>query len=169
VSDSYVGEIRLFAGDFVPEGWAPCDGSELPIASNGDLFGLLGTTFGGDGLSTFAVPDLRGRVPVHIGQAPGMSSYALGAAGGSEAHTLTPAEIPAHTHAAAAKTTSGSTPNPGGNVLAGSPNIDLFVEDEPTVSLAAETVGTGGEDAPHDNLMPFVALNYIIATGGFAE
>ena len=168
MSDAYVGEIRLFSGDFAPTGWALCDGSELPVAGNEDLFGLLGATFGGDGLNTFAVPDMRGRLPLHMGQGSGTSASALGTAGGQETVAVSAEQLPAHTHALAAKTSSGTAGNPSGNVLSASPSIALFEVDDPTTTLAP-SVGTAGSDEPHDNMMPFVALNYIIAMTGFAE
>lgn len=166
MSDPYVGEIRMFAGNFAPAGWAFCNGAILPIAENDTLFNLIGTTYGGDGQQTFALPDLQGRVPVHQGPAPGGSTYVIGERAGVETVTLTTQQLPAHSHPVVASTAGGSTANPQGNVIASSPSVTLFLADIPSVSLPPSTVTAVGGSQPHENRMPFVAINYIISLFG---
>src|SRR3954453_935225 len=125
MAQPYVGEVRMFAGNFAPAGWMFCEGQLLPISENETLFQLIGTTYGGDGQSTFGLPDLRGRIPIHQG-----NGFILAETGGAEEITLTTSQIPAHTHPMTVNNTQGSTPNPGvANVLAGSPNLDLYILD----------------------------------------
>jgi microcystin-dependent protein len=167
MADPFIGEIRIFASNYAPLGWASCNGSLLPISQYEALYTLIGTTYGGDGQTTFALPDLRGRAPVHQGAAPTLSSYAPGQAGGLESVVLTVSQIPSHDHALVAATGSGTTADPHGNVLAASPSSALYVDGAtPTDALAtAALTPTGGTDA-HDNLMPYVTINYIIALSG---
>jgi microcystin-dependent protein len=166
MSDAYYGEIRIFAGNFAPLGWAFCDGQPLPIDQNESLFILIGTTYGGDGQSTFALPDLRGRAPVHQGQGPGLSNYLIGEAGGVESVTLTTQQIPAHTHALAATNASGTQLNPGGNLLANSQGPQPYIQENPDGNLNAQAVGAAGGSQPHDNLQPHLGLNFIISLVG---
>jgi microcystin-dependent protein len=165
MSTPYIGEIRLFAGTFAPLGWALCQGQLLPIAENDALFALIGTTYGGDGQNTFALPDLRGRVPIHQGQGPGLSPYVIGRAAGSEDSTLALQHMPAHRHpllSAAAATADF----PGGNSL-GSPSGDaLYSAVVPGTPLAAASYVSVGGNQPHQNMAPFLAMNYIIALFG---
>ena len=162
-----MGEIRLMAGDRIPTGWAACDGSLLPIARNEALFSLLGTIYGGDGRTTFALPDLRGRVPVHRGQGPGLSQRRLGVTAGHETVTLTPDDLPAHSHGVSADAADGTTENPAEAVIAASAAAQRFrTAATPAARMADGAVtDTGGGDA-HDNMAPFVAVTAIIALAG---
>lgn len=151
--DPILGSIILFAGNFVPRGWAACNGQVLPVQANMALYSLLGNTYGGDGRTTFALPDLRGRVPVGAGQqGPGLSNYSLGQAGGAESVTLMPAQIPAHTH-----TLQGAP----ANASAGPSVVTAPAGGSQTVVTAAF-----GGGQPHENRQPFLGLQYIIATEG---
>jgi microcystin-dependent protein len=162
----YVGEIRLFAGNFAPVGWAFCDGQLLPISENETLFQLIGTTYGGDGQSTFALPDLRSRVPIHFGNGVGLSSRVLAETGGVEAVTLTANQIPNHTHAFLASTGAGTQGNPAGAVPGQSPSVTLYLEEAPTVALNANAVAPVGGSQPHTNMQPYQCLNFIISLFG---
>jgi microcystin-dependent protein len=165
MSNPFVGEIRLFGGNFAPAGWAFCNGQLLSIAENETLFNLIGTTYGGDGQSTFALPDLRGRVPVHAGQGPGLSNYILGQSGGAEDVTLTADQIPAHSHVPQASAGAGGQASPAGNVWANSTNLP-YSPNAPTAAMAAAAVGPAGGNQPHDNMVPFVAVSFIISLFG---
>ena len=163
----YIGEIRMFAGNFPPNGWAFCDGSLLAISENDTLFQLIGTTYGGDGQSTFALPDLRGRLPVHPGQGPGMANYyTLGEAAGQEEVTLTSNQIPAHSHGFSTRTAAGSAglTQPGAHILAGGTAM-AYSTSNPNNTMAAAIVSAGGSQ-PHSNLMPSVCMNHIISLFG---
>lgn len=162
----YVGEIRMFAGTFAPVGWLMCDGSLQPISEYDTLFNLIGTTYGGDGQSTFGLPDLRGRVPVHQGQGGGLSVRVIGEMAGTESVTLTTQQIPSHQHALMAATTVGSKASPDGSVVAQSPQIKLYIEDSDDANMAPKAVGLTGGNQPHDNLMPYICINYIISLFG---
>jgi microcystin-dependent protein len=166
MAQPYVGEIRLFAGNFAPANWAFCSGQLLAISENDTLFQLIGTTYGGDGQTTFGLPDLRGRVPVHMGAGPGLSTYQLGEIGGVEEVTLTTQQIPVHTHALMVESGAGGSANAGGNVLAASPSVDLYIQDVPSVQLANGAIGFAGGSQPHTNQMPYLALSYIISLFG---
>ncbi len=162
MATQYVGEIRMFAGNFAPVGWQLCDGSLLPIAGNEALFQLLGTTYGGNGQNNFAVPDLRGRLPLHQG-----NGFVLGQAGGAETVTLTAAELPAHGHGwiASANASTGVT-SPAGAVLARTSGADVYSTDITPVPLSPEMVSAVGRGYPHDNMQPYLSLNFIIALFG---
>lgn len=164
MSDQYVGEIRMFAGNYAPEGWALCDGSTLQIAENEVLYTLLGTTYGGDGVSTFKLPDLRGRLVLHHGANKETGTqYTLGQTGGTETVTLTEAQLPVHSHTPQAKSLSGDAPSPtNGFWAAGLP----YSNAEPNGVMDAATVGSVGGNQAHDNVMPFLAVNFIIAMYG---
>jgi microcystin-dependent protein len=178
MSDQYVGEIRLFAGNYAPEGWNLCDGTLFPISGNEVLYSLLGTAYGGNGTTSFAVPDFRGRVPVSIGAGAGLTPRTLGQGGGSETVTLTDANLPAHTHNLIASTVNGtiSTPTPTGTVILAKPNNTAGNTDlryiasttaiASTLNLAATAVGNTGQNAAHANIMQSVPLTFIIATSG---
>ena len=168
--DQYVSEIRIFGFNFAPTGWAQCNGQLLPISQNTALFSLLGTTYGGDGKSTFALPDLMGRVPLHVGGSqpgPGLSLYDLGQMSGTETVTLLESEMPQHTHALRATSEDGDLRVPGGNrVLAASTSGVAYGPANNLVPLAPGLVSTAGGSLPHENRMPYLTLNYCIALQG---
>ena len=167
MSNPYIGEIRLFAGNFAPLGWAFCQGQLVSIADNDTLFSLIGTTYGGDGQQTFGLPDLRGRVPVHQGSGPGLSTRVIGELAGTETVTLTTANLPAHSHALVATSAPASTAaGPAGGVLA-SASVKVYGSGAPGTPLAAAAIAaTSGGGQPHQNMAPFLALNYIISLFG---
>ena len=154
----YIGEIRMFGGNFAPVGWAFCNGQTLSISQNSALFNLIGTTYGGDGTQTFNLPDLQGRLPVH--QGPG---FVIGTKAGSETVTLTGSQVPGHTHGAGAKL-QGTTNTPGGNVYAGG-GPSLY-KTNPGAQMNAATIGPNAGGQPHDNMMPFLTVSFIIALEG---
>lgn len=160
----YLGEIRLFAGNYAPRDWAFCDGSVLQIANNETLFQLIGTTYGGDGQETFALPDFRGRVPIHQG-----AGYSIGNIGGVEAVALTVSQIPSHRHLPQCASGAGVSASPGGNVWAASPNASATPYSGSAVSTTAmgsTMVASVGGSQAHENRIPFVAVNYIISLTG---
>lgn len=160
--DPYLGEIKMFCGNFAPQGWAFCDGSLVPIPVADALFSLIGTTYGGDGQTTFGLPDLRGRFPVHRS-----SSLPMGSAGGVEEVTLTSNQVSAHTHPFQATTSLADQATPGGNTTAQATTITLYVEDTPVAGLnAAAILPFVGGGQPHENMHPFQAVNYIISLEG---
>lgn len=163
MAQPYVGEIRMFAGNFAPAGWMFCEGQLLPISENETLFQLIGTTYGGDGQSTFALPDLRGRLPLHQG-----NGFVLAETGGAEEITLTVNQIPAHSHPLLATSSLGSLSEPGGSVTAQSrtANVDLYIEDSPAVNMAASSITPVGGSQPHTNLQPYLCVNFIISLYG---
>jgi microcystin-dependent protein len=161
MAQPYVGEIRMFAGNFAPAGWMFCEGQLLPISENETLFQLIGTTYGGDGESTFALPDLRGRIPIHQG-----NGFILAETGGAEDVTLTAQQIPAHTHPLLANTTAGTANTPMNRVLAASPTLDMYREANPTVAMAVKTVGPAGGSQPHTNFQPYLCVDFIISLFG---
>jgi microcystin-dependent protein len=163
----YVGEIRMFGGNFAPAGWMFCDGSALPISEYDTLFVLIGTTYGGDGQSTFKLPDLRGRVPIHQGTNPSTgSNFIIGEAAGVETVTLATTQIPQHSHALAATTAIGTQANPGGNLLANSQGPQPYIQEDPDNSLNAQALSAAGGSQPHDNLQPYLGINFIISLFG---
>jgi len=164
MAEPYIGEIRIFAGTFAPQGWAFCDGSLLSIGSYEALFTLIGTTYGGDGQQTFALPDLRGRAPVSAGAAPGLTPRDLGETDGREQVVLTGAEAPAHAHAWRTAATAGTSKLPGGYYANGAA-LSFAAGGEPT-PLAASTVASAGGGQPHENMPPFLAVSFIIALEG---
>lgn len=161
----YVGEIRMFGGNFAPAGWAFCEGQLLAISENETLFNLIGTTYGGDGQSTFALPDLRGRVPVHAGQGAGLSSYVLAQSGGTEVVTLTVAQMPAHSHAALAQSASGVQTSPANGVWAAS-TLSQFSANSSNANMNPASLGAEGGSQPHDNMLPFLCVSFIISLFG---
>ena len=162
MAQPYVGEIRMFAGNFAPAGWMFCEGQLLPISENETLFNLIGTTYGGDGQSTFALPDLRGRIPVHQGNA-----LVLGQTGGAEEVTLTVNQIPAHSHPFLASTSPGTTSNAGNNALSSSPSILLYIEGQsPDTDLGSSVVTSVGGSQPHTNFQPYLCVDFIISLFG---
>jgi len=163
----YVGEIRMFAGNFQPAGWAFCDGRLLPISENDVLFNLIGTTYGGDGQETFGLPDLQGRMPIHAGQGPGISqNYQLGEMSGVESVTLSLNQIPNHTHALIASSDPGNAVGPGGNLLSNPFNTFPYFPAAGPQQLNAQTLQPAGGSQPHDNMMPFLCVSFIISLFG---
>jgi microcystin-dependent protein len=156
----FVGEIRMFGGNFAPAGWMFCDGAILSIAENETLFNLIGTTYGGDGQSTFALPDLRSRVPIHQG-----NGFTLAQMGGEEQVTLTVNQIPAHIHVPQANSGTGTQTSPAGNVWANSANFP-YSPNAPSASMDPAAVGLDGGSQPHDNMIPFLVVNFIISLFG---
>lgn len=164
MSESFLGEIRIFGFGFAPRGTLLCDGQILPINQNQSLYSLLGTTYGGDGRTTFGLPELRGRVPIHFD-----SAHPRGQRAGEQNVTLTDATIPAHTHTLSVKNANGTEDTPGGNSLANSPGGDTYRTPIPTtnlVNLASGTVGNTGGGGAHENQQPYQAISYTIATQG---
>ncbi|MDN4982122.1 tail fiber protein [Bradyrhizobium arachidis] len=169
MSDPFVGEIRLFGFPRVPIGWFACNGQALPIAQYQVLYTVIGTTYGGDGVTTFNLPDLRGRVPIGQGQGPSLPPYTLGQPGGEETHTLIEAEMPIHSHALMSSTTVGTTPTPGQTVhLATASAGELYapIANVGTYDTMAACVATAGNSVGHNNMMPTVVANYCICNEG---
>jgi microcystin-dependent protein len=163
MAQPYVGEIRMFAGNFAPAGWMFCEGQLLPISENETLFVLIGTTYGGDGESTFALPDLRGRLPIHQG-----NGFILAATGGAEQITLTVNQIPAHSHPALGTNDTATQPNPGGQVPARFSQANLFpyLEDTPNNNMATTAITSVGGSQPHTNFQPYLCVDFIISLFG---
>jgi microcystin-dependent protein len=180
--DCFLGEILAVAFNFTPQGWLACDGKLYSIAEHTALFQLLGTKYGGDGVNNFAVPDLRGRVPISQGQAPAGTRYAVGQTGGDEQVTLLPSQLGPHSHTLNASTQSGGywppppypppgqfPPAPGPGMALGistQPAMNVYGNDEPYTSLAASSIRAAGKSVPHENRQPFLAINYIICSSG---
>jgi len=166
--DPFIAQIVLFGGNFAPRGWAFCDGQLLPISSNTALFSILGTTYGGDGRTTFGLPDLRGRSAIHAGNGPGLTPISLGQKSGTESNTLTIQQLPSHTHTAQinASSDAGEDSSAAGNFL-GESNDDLYTSTSGTaMGVGSVTVGNTGNNSPINNRPPYQALNYIIALQG---
>ena len=161
MAQPYVGEIRMFAGNFAPAGWMFCEGQLLPISEFETLFNLIGTTYGGDGQSTFALPDLRGRIPIHQG-----NGFTLAETGGAETVTLTVQQIPAHSHPLRASTGAGTTNAPNGNVTAASPSVTLYIQDVTDANLSPNAAGATGGSQPHNNFQPYLCVDFIISLFG---
>ena len=165
--EPYVGEIRMFAGNFAPRNWAFCDGQLLAVSQNDALFSLLGTIYGGDGRTTFGLPDLRGRIPVHQGHGPGLSPRQLGAKSGSERETLGANAMPAHTHSLKASPQAADQTEIQSNVLGSTTSpVDLYGNDGGLVGMAEVSVSSAGGSQSHDNVMPFLCVHFIIALVG---
>jgi len=165
--DPFVAEIRIFPFNFAPKGWAWCDGQILPISQNTALFSLLGTTYGGDGKSTFALPDLQGSAPMHPGQGPGLSLHDLGETGGSDTVTLLESEIPSHSHTLQASNADGNDQSPVNELYAGGVGgIAPYAAPGPLTQLAASALTPAGSSQPHNNLQPYLTLYFNIALQG---
>ena len=171
MSEPFIGQIMMFAGNFAPRGWSLCEGQLLSIAQNTALFSILGTTYGGDGRTTFALPDLRGRVPIQPGTGPGLSPYTLGQSGGVENVSLLISNIPAHNHPLQASTGAGDASSPQNAVPAVTvdPNTQQPLSGyntSPNATMAAASVGLAGGSQPHTNVQPYLSVNFIIALEG---
>ena len=167
MSEPFVGEIRMFAGNFAPRSWSLCDGQLLSVSQNDALFSLLGTIYGGDGRTTFGLPDMRGRIPIHAGSGPGLSPRTQGSKGGQEQVTLVVNELPSHSHRWQASADTAQQSSPQGNVNANIvASIDTYRQATPDSTMnGASILSTGGSTA-HTNLMPFLCVNFIIALFG---
>ena len=166
MAQPYVGEIRMFAGNFAPVGWLFCDGQQLPISENETLFQLIGTTYGGDGESTFNLPNLQSRIPLHMGNGPDGVTYQLAEAAGVEEVTLTTQQIPVHSHALLASTSPGAETGPSGN-LTGTPLTKrIYAPVNSPAAMAASAITPDGGSQPHENCQPFLCINYIISLFG---
>lgn len=167
MAQPYVGEIRMFGGNFAPAGWQFCDGQLLPISENETLFNLIGTTYGGDGQSTFGLPDLRGRLPIHFGNTTGGPVYILAETGGVEEVTLTTTQIPSHTHTVLGSTGIASNPTPTGLTFATASGGDVYntISGTPQ-ALSANTVSAIGGSQPHTNFQPYLCVSFIISLFG---
>ena len=161
MAEPFLAEIRIMSFVFAPKGWALCNGQLLPINQNQALFSLLGTTFGGNGQTNFALPDLRGRVPIHVG-----SGHVNGERAGEEAHTITMSELPSHTHVLTATSNTGNALIPAGNVLAATPSQAYHAPDGALTPFAPEAVSNVGGSQPHINMQPFLTLSFCIALQG---
>ncbi|MGQ0800602.1 MAG: phage tail protein [Pseudomarimonas sp.] len=161
MAQPYVGEIRMFAGNFAPAGWMFCEGQLLPISENETLFQLIGTTYGGDGQSTFALPDLRGRLPLHQG-----NGFILAETGGAEEINLTVQQIPSHSHPVLASSAPAADNTPVGKVLAETTASNLYIEDVTNVNLSPSAVRATGGSQPHTNFQPYLCVNFIISLFG---
>ena len=169
MAQPYVGEIRMFAGNFAPAGWAFCNGQQMPISENDALFTLIGTTYGGDGQETFNLPNLQSRIPVHAGNGSDGITYVLGEMGGVESVTLTVNQIPSHTHVPVASTVAGTLPNPIGAVFAaggGGEQMYSTPPNPPGGTLNAQGILPTGGNQPHENLAPYLAINFILSLFG---
>lgn len=162
----FIGQIKLFAGNFAPQGWMLCNGQLLPIAQYDALFNLIGTTYGGDGVTTFALPDLRGRVPIHVGQGPGLSGTVLGERGGSEVVTVTTSQLPQHTHLVSVSAAPGTSESPANGVPSEGPDGIPAYGGAASGTLNPSTVAVSGGSQPHNNVKPYTVVNYIIAVEG---
>ncbi|MDP1698305.1 MAG: tail fiber protein [Xanthomonadaceae bacterium] len=168
MSEPFVGEIRMFGGNYAPQDWALCDGSVLSISQNDVLFALIGTTYGGDGQTTFALPDMRGRLPLHQGVGPGLSTRVMGQSFGNENVTLIAAQMPSHSHPVVVSTSNAVASTPTDAVPAGQPGDTLYVTN-PTAaasSMNSRVLQSAGNSQPHANTMPFVCVNFIISLTG---
>jgi microcystin-dependent protein len=165
MAQPYVGEIRMFAGTFAPAGWMFCSGQTLAISENETLFQLIGTTYGGDGESTFQLPDLQGRLPLHWGTGS-PSTYQIGEKGGVEEVTLSTQQMPQHNHLLQATTTPGTQVNPGGSILSNSQGPQPFIQEGPDGNLNANSLQPDGQNQPHENRQPFLCISFIISLYG---
>jgi microcystin-dependent protein len=166
--DPFVAEIRIYPFNFAPKGWAFCDGQILPLSQNTALFSLLGTTYGGDGRSTFALPDLQGRAPMFWGQGPGLSLHDLGEMAGSDTVSLLESEIPSHSHNLRANVNVAESPDPGGNSFARCSSVNIYQTDssQKLTDPAGTVLAPAGGDQPHNNMQPYLTLNFCIALQG---
>jgi microcystin-dependent protein len=166
MSNPFLGEIRMVGFSFAPRGWAFCAGQLLPISQNDALYALVGTIYGGDGVNTFKLPDLRGRLPINQGQGPGLSSYVIGQASGAEGVTLLTTQIPIHSHSISTASGGTRSSNPSGNLL-GSGEADIYTHDATSgVVMSPSALAANGGTQPHENMQPFICVNFVIALEG---
>jgi microcystin-dependent protein len=165
MANPFLGEIRMVGFSFAPVGWAFCNGALMAIAQADALFNLLGTIYGGDGVNTFGLPDFRGRIPIHMGQGPGLSNYVVGQRAGDENVTLLPSQLPSHHHALQASSDAASTASPSGAFL-GQTTVPAYFPGPATAAMSISSIGPSGGNLPHDNTMPFLCINFIIALNG---
>jgi microcystin-dependent protein len=163
MSEPFLGEIRAFGGNFAPKNWALCDGRLLPIAQYSTLFSILGTTYGGNGVTTFALPNLQGAAPMHWGDGPGLTPHMLGEASGSTTVTLLQTQLPAHNHTVMASQSTADQASPRDNALAGA---TIYGPPPPAATLSANSVTPSGGSQPHNNMQPYLGLTFIIALQG---
>jgi microcystin-dependent protein len=170
VTEPFIAEIRMFAGNFAPNGWALCDGQLMSISQNTALFSLLGTTYGGNGTTNFGLPDLQGCAPMQQGQGPGLTERVLGETAGEQTATLTAQQMAAHPHLVNASTTTGTTGSPGGAAFAkamfGKVGANIYSTAAPNIAMNPQTTGINGGGQPHNNMPPYLAVNFIIALVG---
>ncbi len=166
MSEPFLAEVRIVGFNFAPRGWAFCDGQILPINQNQSLYSLLGTTYGGDGRTSFALPDLRGRVPIHVGRSNGGGDHTLGQKSGEETHTLTISEIPIHRHVVKASSSNANSRVASGQVLARGLNQYAAYDSANSTNMHPETIPNVGSGSAHENMMPYIALNFCIALRG---
>jgi microcystin-dependent protein len=167
MSEPFVGEIRMFGGSFAPRSWALCDGQLLAVNQNDALFSLLGTTYGGDGRTTFGLPDLRGRIPLHAGSGPGLTPRSLGSRSGTESNTLNANQVPAHNHILNGTTNPAGDTNPAGNLPGTAAGSNLYNNASANlVAMDADMIAPDGDGESHNNVMPFLCVNFIIALFG---
>ena len=165
-AEPFIGEIMMVGYTFCPRGWAEANGQLLPIAQNTALFSLYGTTYGGDGRTTFALPDLRGRVPIHVGNGPGLSPNALGQKGGSETNTLTVNQMPPHSHSLNATTAASASPDPTGNLSANTGRDDNYAGGAPNAQMSSSAIGSSGGGQAVNNMQPFQVIRFCLALQG---
>jgi microcystin-dependent protein len=165
MSECFIGEIRIFGGNYAPMDWAVCDGQTLTIAQNDVLYSLIGTTYGGDGQTNFKLPDLRGRIPVHMGQGPGLTPRTTGQSIGAEQVILGASDMPAHTHVAQGNSSAGTQSSPENGVWAAS-SLNQFSANTATAAMNTAALASAGGGQSHDNLMPYLCINFIIALSG---
>ncbi|WP_208279908.1 phage tail protein [Massilia oculi] len=167
MADNFLGEIRMFAGAYAPQGWELCNGQILPISGNEGLYSLIGTTYGGDGRTTFALPDLRGRVPVHKGAMQDGTNFVIGQSAGTETVTLMTSQMPLHTHTVNAQSTAGNSTAPKNLVWAGT-EVTAYsdTQNKTLKAMNAQAIGIAGGSQPHENMMPFITVSFIIAMNG---
>jgi microcystin-dependent protein len=167
MSNPFIGEIRMFGGSFAPYGWAMCNGQVVPISQNEALYQLIGTTYGGNGQTTFQLPNLQGRVPIHQGQGTGLQNYPIGSIGGSETVSLLTSQLPSHNHQAlASPATTASQSTPAGNAWSGNQYKQFAAGTSANAQMNAGSVGNAGGGTPHENMLPFLAITFIISMVG---
>lgn len=166
MAQPYVGEIRMFAGNFPPAGWEFCNGQLMSISENEVLFQLIGTTYGGDGQENFALPNLQSRMPIHMGQLAGGSNYVLAQMGGVEQVTLTTGQMPAHTHSFITSGATANSPNPANNLIGLSTQAEIYYGDNPNQAMNPGSISSVGNSQPHENMQPYLVVSFIISLFG---